>query len=67
MPKLKQIRVYDIDPELHRNFKASCDLYGVTMREVLLSHMKSIVDAWQRSNKYRLPPKTDDSKGGKSE
>jgi len=43
MAKQKEIRVYGIDPELHKKFKSACDYAGTTMNDNLIGHMRNTI------------------------
>lgn len=43
MEKMKEIRVTNIDPGLHKQFKTACADFGLNMREALLDEMKATV------------------------
>jgi len=44
----KDIQIKYVDPELHREFKAACSHFGLSMKRVLVKHMQNIV------NDYRI-------------
>lgn len=38
----------NIDQDFHREFKAACSHYGLSMREVFIRHMQNIVNDYRK-------------------
>jgi len=48
--------IYDIDPQLHREFKAACSYFGLSMKHVIVKHMQNIVnDYWKVKRDFGEP------------
>ncbi|MBA7604212.1 hypothetical protein ES703_11331 [subsurface metagenome] len=54
-----------IDPKLHRDFKAACAYYKITMKDTLIRHMESIVEDYLRARAMSGKPEIYTKKGGK--
>lgn len=40
----KTFLIEGIDPKLHKDFKVACAYYGLSMKDVLIQHMRNIVE-----------------------
>jgi len=55
LENLKEIRIYNIDPELHKDFKAACAAYGLSMRQLLINRMMDFVTSWEKYMERERP------------
>ena len=44
----KDFILHNLDQDFHREFKAACSHYGLSMREVLIRHMQNIVNDYRK-------------------
>jgi hypothetical protein len=52
----KDFQLKDLDPQLHREFKAACSHFGLSMKQVLVKHMQNIVnDYWKAKMQLDYP------------
>ena len=42
--------LHDLDRELRKDFKTACAHYGLSMKEVLIRHMQTIVNDYRAEN-----------------
>ena len=42
--------LHDLDMELRKDFKTACAHYGLSMKEVLIRHMQTIVNDYRAEN-----------------
>lgn len=54
MENTKDIRVANIDPQLHKLFKTACAYYDIDMRKELIRHMQDVVINHQQSIKRKF-------------
>lgn len=65
MKKTKSYSLTGIDPNLWKEFKAACAHYGISIRETLIEHMRSIVRDYDNAILDRKVKAHQDKKGGK--
>jgi len=47
----KELRITNIDPDIHKDFKAACAFYQLDMRKALMKHMEVVVKDWKEALK----------------
>lgn len=55
--ELKTYLITDIDPELKKDFKAACAYYNLSIKAVLINHMKSMVKDYKYAMSIFAKPK----------
>ena len=54
----KKYLITGVEPMLYKNFKAACAYYELTVKEVFIKHMQSIVDDYFKALRKAIKPKT---------
>ena len=57
--------LHDLDRELRKDFKTACAHYGLSMKEVLIRHMQTIVNDYRAENVLGKRSKDYSKKGEK--
>lgn len=62
----KNYSLTGIDPKLHKNFKAACAWYEISIRDTFIKHMENIVSDYMKDKDLHYVPVNDIKKGGKN-
>jgi hypothetical protein len=61
----KDFIIHNIDDDLHREFKAACSHYALSMRVTLIRHMQNIVNDYRKDRRGLIDSDLISSKRGK--
>lgn len=63
--KLKTYLITGVEPMLYKNFKAACAHYEMTEKDILIQHMRNIVEDYLKAISLNEGFKAYTKKGGK--